>query len=186
MSGVTLDSLRSLPSLRTLDMSKTSLTNAQFLIGLPESLRILNLNFNNTLTEDIFPLLPRELHTLKVAGIQVTLEGIDKLPPALTELILSSQNVQDESCRYFPRTLRKLSLYRCRVSDNGLAYLPPSIEELDLSWNPISDQGLVSLMELPQLRQLNVSHTFVTQEKLLELEKAFRGTIIKGPKLFCQ
>jgi len=136
----------------------------------PQSLSVLDLGFDQKLTNAAIKNLPRELKQLKLNNANIGNIGLTFLPPNLTHLTLKYSNkVTDLGLKNLPTTLTHLDLYSNTcitdlglkslpnltylslhenniITSEGLKYLPRSLTYLDLHCNTsIDDEGLKHL-----------------------------------------
>jgi len=114
----------------------------------PQSLTVLDLGFDQKLTNNAIKNLPRNLTQLKLCHAAIGNAGLSYLPPYLTHLTLKHSNkVTDLGLKYLPSTLTHLDLYsNTSITDKGLQNLPPNLTHLCLHENNnITSDGLKHL-----------------------------------------
>lgn len=166
---------------------------SKVLKSLPPNLTKLSLAWDDDslFTDDNLHLLPRTL-TFLALGISkyITHEGAAKLPPALrtlewnyakqlnasiaralprnlTELHMIRVEVDSMAFGELPRTLKTLKLAGAIEVDSAyFSDLPPALTSLDLSSvTKLPDYGLQQLVDLPQLKTLQLAHSYKTNLK---------------------
>jgi hypothetical protein len=155
--------LTAMPSLRTLDLTKTGTTDA----GLVHVAKLTH------------------LRRLILARTQVQGPGLPQLRSLadLMELDLEGTPVNDDGLFQLPALphLRKLVLRGTRITDAGLARLKdlPALEELDITRTRITDACVSHLKELKKLRRLRiVDKTGLTERGAIQLRLALPETVV--------
>jgi Leucine-rich repeat (LRR) protein len=165
-----------------------------------------------TLGDEAVPTLSelKELRTLDLSGTRVTDAGLAKLPLGLTGLILKNTaitnagleavgsltaleeldltgaGVDDAGLKRLNQKFRRLILDKTNVTDAGLMHLDVTrLEVLSLPNLKLSDTFVARLGDAPELRQLNLENTGVTDAGLECLAKLNRLQILNlsGTKL---
>jgi len=112
---------------------------------LPPTLTVLDLGFDQNLTNTGIKNLPRDLKQLGLCYSNIGNAGLSYLPPHLTHLSIKYGNkITDLGLKYLPRTLTHLELpSNTTMTDKGLKNLPPNLLHLDLRDNQyITNEGL--------------------------------------------
>lgn len=120
------------------------------LCSLSEGIQHLNLDFNDPLSDDKLPYLPRFLKTLRLEGnYRLTDNGIAQLPPQLESLHISGNPLLSPNCiPSLPRTLKSLSLYtNAPISPAHMLAMPQNLSHLKLCGAATIPLG--SLIHLP-------------------------------------
>ena len=73
-----------------------------------------------------------------------------------------------------------LSLARTRVTDAGLVHLPRSLRTLYLTRTPVTEAGVLALLQLPELRELDLRGTSVSAEAQERMVRE-RGVRLMAP-----
>jgi hypothetical protein len=152
-----LESLAPLTRLRELNLHNTSINDAD-LVNLQGLHNLQNLNLSSTKITD--------------AGLKV-LQSL----PGLSILNLNETHVTDGGLPYLHAmdNLTDLSLYGTKVSDEGLAQLRNSqtLHKLVLGGSQsITDRALLSIREMPQLREVTILSSRVTESAIEDLKVA--------------
>lgn len=139
---------------------------------LPAHLTDLDVTSCHRLSDVTLSKLPPTVWHLKVGCLdKVTDAAMARLPPALKTLDVSNTSVTDKGIKLVPLTVTRFDLSD-RITDGGLFFLPPHLFYLGLANNKnISIKGL---LVLPQVRELNLSMTRVTDNDTKVLPKALR------------
>jgi len=137
----------------------------------PSSLTVLDLGFDQKLTNNAIKNLPRGLKQLKLCHANVGNVGINYLPPILTHLTFKNSNrVTDVGLKNLPNTLTHLDLYSNNsISDKGIRNLPPNLTYLCLHENNnVTSEGLKYLPKT--LNYLDVhENTWIDDEGIKNL-----------------
>ncbi|MFO0824586.1 MAG: protein kinase [Gemmataceae bacterium] len=160
-----LENLRGLPSLHTLDLSITPLTDAGFknLAGMP---------------------FAKILSSLNVRGAKLTDAALDQLGfPDLVGLNLGGRFTPDRIGKLRQLTkLRTLSMGSCDLTDDHLLRLKDlPLTELYLGENRrLTDVGLANLGRMPQLTTMTIDGTGITDQGLKGVPSAMPALSILG------
>jgi len=140
----------------------------------PQSLSVLELGFDQKLTNAAIKTLPRELKQLKLSNANIGNVGLSFLPPNLTHLTLKYSNkVTDLGLKNLPTTLTHLDLYsNTCITDKGLKYLPPNLTYLCLHENNnITSEGIKCLPRSLTYLDLHCN-TFMEDECVKDLPRS--------------
>ncbi len=144
-----LQSIRNLPQLRVLDLRDSRVTGGGIAkIGLPRSLRRLNLQFHSWFGKSSID--------------DQSMQSVGKLDQ-LRELLLENSGITDAGFAFLNplHQLERASLANTKISD--FKGLEPSqlsmLSELDLTGTKLSDAGFAKLCLLPALKSLRVGNS---------------------------
>lgn len=175
-----LRNLRSLTAIRNLDLYRTKVTDAGLknlaALNLLESLNIGGTRINGSGFEEMGP--KPELQTLYAFESEIDDEGLAKLSvfPSLRTLDLSKTKVHGMGLAHVCRleNLTNIHLDDCPITDEGVRELPPFPEAcvyIGLARTRLTDTGFTSLRLSPQLYQLDLEGTSVTDATMEYLTK---------------
>ena len=177
--NLTLQQLKSLTNLYGLDLSETSVTDAEMVhVRSLKSLESLNLgltkitNLSLTYVKEL-----DKLHVLDLNDTQITDEGLAQLRTLLNleELNLENNPLNGPGLNYLEglTKLKKLYLGTTRTTDPNLQSLEGmvNLQELYLDHTEITDEGLAHLRELRNLRRLDLDDNTIDGHGLAYLSK---------------
>jgi hypothetical protein len=171
VSDQDLGTLRSLPSLRSLDLAQTRISDAGLaLLQGHEGLRSLVL-FDTKVTDRGFASIATltGLESLTVGSCEVTGQGLTQLDSLdhLRVLNLILLDVADKDLAPLARLthLDQLELVELKITDRGLEHLRglSRLRRLSLDRNAITDAGLKDLARLTDLEELGLEGTQVSE-----------------------
>lgn len=170
------------PSLKTaVDLSGQELTDDDYdRLGSQRMLTSLNLaatTTNDTQLASLKSIL--SLRTLNLSGTSITDAGLRHLTalPSIQKLALDGTKITNAGLKHIGELrLQQLSLSRTETSKEGIKHLSNQygtgghLRELDLSHTSVTDEAIAYLQKIPKLKSLNLQGTKFTQQGIENLK----------------
>jgi hypothetical protein len=187
MTDKGMEHLQRLPQLETLKLAFLTGTTGQGFrsVGALKNLRTLEVDAL-PLSDDDFSVLHNlvALRVLTLQNVNLTDQGMEHLGGLLnlSKLTLNAVKVRNAGLGHLSRLshLTSLSLKNTSLDDLEKLRGLTAVRDLDLAGNPLRDDALAGIVDLPDLRRLDISQTFVTNECLETLAKVPRLSRVRA------